>query len=300
MRTVLHIGMNKTGSTSLQNALYWGRAGLLSAGMLYPETGCGLSGTSMIFQYELSRMLGYSNTPAGSEGDAGKLKADLENEITAHNPNLLLLSSEYFCLRRDISRLQQFLAGHELTVVVYLRRHDYWYASLYAQAVASIPGAFPWSPGFAGYVDWLARHPDHFHSYGALLDHWRAAFPAANIVVRPLTHDLHRNEAGKSETLNMVHDFFLQISTPLPEHLAHIELRRDNRSAGPVQVQEAELNRRVQRGEAVGDFEIFPQLVEAEAVQRVILTQAADYAYIAEKYLGQTMQPLFSTAGVTV
>ncbi len=297
MRTVLHIGMNKTGSTSLQNTLHKNRDPLLRAGILYPLAGRGHIGTSAIFHYEMSRILGFANAPADPAKNAAEsaaLKAGLAAEISDTKPDTLILSSEYFCLRRDISQLQGFLDGHDLTIVVYLRRHDFWYASLYAQAVFSIPGKLPWKPGFAGYIDWVKSHRDHFPSHGSLLDHWSRAFPAARIVARPLPCDLRTDRRKKAAAINLWQDFLDHAGIAVPRSLYETPPAHENRSGGAAQVQEAERLHRMKDGETDLDFPVFPDLAAADPLREIVAAHEDDYQKIAEEYLRLPGVPLFS------
>lgn len=126
MTVYLHIGLHKTGTSSLQAWLKKNKPALQRLGYLYPRTGW-TSGGHHNLAYELLGRKRFSEAP-------GRL-AELEAEI-ASSPNAILSSEEFeFLELSDVRRLKAALGEREARIVVYLRRQDALVASSYAQQV---------------------------------------------------------------------------------------------------------------------------------------------------------------------
>ena len=135
MRTLLHIGMAKAGSSALQDSLAGSHKALAARGVLYPRR---LGGTSYsnhslllpaVFDWRGSRSLQFSPEERGpSLEPASRAFLDaLRAEIAATAPRALVLSSEHlFRVLPDggSERLPALLAGFggRPTVIAYLRR----------------------------------------------------------------------------------------------------------------------------------------------------------------------------------
>ena len=173
MRIILHIGANKTGTTAIQEYLTAHRKQLARHGILWPETG--LSGSA---HYKLSNWLGFGQNPkAGLDPrDLIEARDTFRAEIAATAPHVVLLSSEFFMLRRRMDRLQTFFEGVELEVWVSLRRHDTWWPSLWAQAIKTVPNP-QWGRSLEGFIRFQKKKQSQHTRYRALVETWDAAFP---------------------------------------------------------------------------------------------------------------------------
>ncbi len=145
---ILHIGWPKTGSTSIQHLLATNRPVLLEQGIVYPATPSGnmhivlaaafASAASIVA--EADSVIWQGRTP---EAAIATHLAELEAELTALPGNVtrIILSSEQFNMyqrtRADVRRLRDFVMrfADRCTVVVYLRRQDEHFASLYSQTL---------------------------------------------------------------------------------------------------------------------------------------------------------------------
>ena len=126
MTVYVHIGLHKTGTSSIQAFLRKNKPALLERGYLYPRTGWTAGGHHNL-AYELLGRKRFSEAP-------GRL-ADLEAEI-ATAPNAILSSEEFeFLELAEVRRLKAALGEREARIVVYLRRQDALIASTYAQQV---------------------------------------------------------------------------------------------------------------------------------------------------------------------
>ena len=185
-RIFLHIGTNKTGSSAIQGFCYRHRRALAAAGLLYPRTGLGgvVDGTGM--HINISRALGFAQGRPDPDraAQAQRLRADLDAEIARSGCDQVLVSSEFFVLKRPMAPVAEFFDGHDLRILVYLRRHDLWWAALYSQALRSVPEP-PWEPGFAGYFRRLTTRASQHLGYRDLVQAWAEVFGAGQVLVRP-------------------------------------------------------------------------------------------------------------------
>lgn len=187
---VLHIGCEKTGTTSIQQFLRRNRAALARQGLLYPrapgkvrhiELGLYALPDASMPRSRFWRRGGYS-TP---EEFRNRLRGDLAREIAASDASTVVLSDEALCRVAPpaIRRLRDLVAGlaGPLRVIVYLRRQDDHLASRYQQAV---------KVGEVRTLDvWSRQDFSHLYDYTALLAKWQQAYRPASITVRPFERD---------------------------------------------------------------------------------------------------------------
>ena len=132
MNIVIHIGINKTGTSSLQFACSENHEALSASGILYPKIGQGYSAHHGI-AFEIHRDE-KKNRPGDRWGalESGWLDR-LEEMAKGHD--VVVLSSEAFHSLGNPARVAEFFAGHRVSVVVYLREHFGYVRSWYQQAV---------------------------------------------------------------------------------------------------------------------------------------------------------------------
>jgi hypothetical protein len=208
MAIFLHIGLNKTGSSSIQKFCELHREVLRSHGVEYPEAGIFDSA-----HYGLSKLLigkpavDHVPVPEGlEEAIASALARDMH----------VVLSSEYLGIanKREVLAVKQFLArfGIEVKIVVYLRRHDLWMASLFNQAVKTAQTYQPWLADIRDYILQCIGDPHVELRYSRILDRWADEFAVANVVVRPF-------EAAQFRGGELLWDFLAIVREDLPELL---------------------------------------------------------------------------------
>lgn len=208
-RLVLHIGVENTASTYLQQTFANSRDALRSAGVLYPRT----PGTTNHIKLaalaiddahgaDIRVMMGIE-----SPEDAAAFRADfldkLAREMSESGCETMLLSNEHCASRlvyvEDVQRLGDLLVplAVAITVVVYLRRQDEAMLSMYSTALRS---------GESGPLEFPAEHIIAWKfDYEKLLARWAAVFGRENIVVR-LFNELHND--------NILDDFAAAVSLP--------------------------------------------------------------------------------------
>ena len=282
----IHIGMNKTGTTALQKALFHNRSALEIAGLLYPKTGLGSRSAGRGLHYRLSEAF-RAGTNAGPE-----LVRALLSEIDASNSSRAIISSEFFVELRDLGPLARSLKGRNVRVLVYLRRHDHWVSSLFSQAVKSQPNP-PWGPSVDAFIRHIRRNIGHYYAYSRLLNRWAKAFGADALDVRTY--------AGGDIVADVLSGFGLD-----PSHVAEpasLDVRANSspsrrqlaaidhvqRSGLPDHVRSGLLRRIL----ACDDRAETRELMTAETALALIEEHREDYAQIARTYLGRTDGVLF-------
>ena len=171
---VLHVGMDKTGTTTLQQFLHGMRAQLETAhGLLVPRTGQWSDHSHHPFAFTALGVNGFKVT------DIETLFSDLEAEMSASDADQVLLSSEclfkvpysqpnspiWMQFRRLFSRVR---------IVIYVRRQDSWIESRHRHSIVS---------GREISIESLAE--PFFADYRTYIDQWANLFGKDNVTVRP-------------------------------------------------------------------------------------------------------------------
>lgn len=199
----LHIGMPKTGTSSIQSFLREKRQDLRERGIVVPKslgrmnhTGLALYSLPDRSNETIRKAHGLAKLP--SVLDFRKtLRAQLAQEAKDWNDNeTIVLTSEHMSLLRtvdELERLKQLLAligERPVRVVIYLRRQDLAYLSSYSQRVKN-GNSLHWS-------DMAEVHDPAVWDYASLLDVWRSVHE--NIIVRVF-------ERGQMVAADAVRDF---------------------------------------------------------------------------------------------
>ncbi len=118
MKIVIHAGIHRTGTSSLQQFLHRNRTALAGHGIAYP----GSEANHQKAAWALRK------NPADPES-LGLLLDPCASS------RLVVLSGEDFCIHQDLSWLEALAAQHEVRAVFYLRRQDHWVMSWYNQHI---------------------------------------------------------------------------------------------------------------------------------------------------------------------
>ena len=181
---ILHIGINKTGSTAIQKVLAQRRAEILAQGMVYPRSP----------GYERHALLAVSSAPsfdrqdtriykfASPDAKIASFRADFKAEMSSLPGSVkrVIISAEQlsFVLKDEagITNLRDMLTPYvdDISVVVYLRRPDQHLTSLYSEMIRW-GDARP--PGLAN----LNLPVAHGYDYETMLNRWAAVFGEAAI-----------------------------------------------------------------------------------------------------------------------
>lgn len=132
MKLILHIGMQKTGTSAVQYFLNQNRRRLLEDNILYPSlqdfSEIRFSGVSYHNCIAASVIGRPSAFPSVTEPNLAALRRLIEDST-----HPVLLSAEDFSRAMDMEAISRFTAGLDVSVVVYLREQADWAQSMYNQ-----------------------------------------------------------------------------------------------------------------------------------------------------------------------
>jgi hypothetical protein len=213
---ILHIGTSKTGSTSLQHVLSRNRRALFAQGVCYPRSPGSTQHKLVAYAVKSRQVVEQRLASRVWSGDPGAVR--VENFFEAFDAELaqlpaaisrVILSSEfiYILVRtpEEVRRLRDRLLEwfHTIKVVVYLRRQDAHFTSLYSQILRGGEVLAP------DQIE-MRVHRAHELDYEALLDRWAEVYGQDNIVPR-----LFEKSAGKR--FDSVQDFLTLCGLTVPD-----------------------------------------------------------------------------------
>lgn len=169
----LHIGVHRTGTTSIQNFLYNNRVNLQKQGVLYPF---GLHHNEYKWSLESAERLKAGTTAV--ENFASKLLKKANKEKLES----IILSGEDFCQFERPEILRPLAKLFDVRIICYLRRQDKWLESWYNQHLR-----WPWDAELSlmSPEQFFARRKDfHWLNYKNLIDSWAGVFGRKNLIVR--------------------------------------------------------------------------------------------------------------------
>ena len=189
---ILHIGTEKTGTTTLQQFLFDNQKRLLKQHILHPRC---LAGNyhSKIAVYadggpHTSDLSAHHSlqSPADIERMKTTLTQNIAAEIKKTNPKKITLSNEHCSSRLvdsgAIGVLKDFLSSisPNIQIVLYLRRQDEFFLSSYATAIKSGKTTQLELPTNLDNVEWVQSR----YRYRPLIDRWIDVFGKENITLR--------------------------------------------------------------------------------------------------------------------
>lgn len=185
MAIYLHIGMQKTGTTSLQRLLASKRDELLSHGLSYPFGTAGLGVDEGDAHHFLAHAVKGRKTSYTPDIDFSRLDEHCAAISDMSREGDVVLSSEDFSLLSppQVATLAGLLPSG-VKVVVYFRRQDYWADSLYGQMV-KIGAA-------KSFKDFISKQNNRLN-YLSFIHRWCAAFGEENIIIRTYEGDTQKN-----------------------------------------------------------------------------------------------------------
>lgn len=171
-KVYIHIGANKTGTTSIQSFMNTNNSLLNTYGLHYCSIGKLWDG-----HFPLSWELGAGSAPTNYKSE-GNLWEKVKEEIKARPENSFLISSENFILLKDIKKLnfiKDVLSDFDTYIIMYIRRQDLWVESLYLQAIKM----------GINVKDFLtfSKRPGQNLDYLQIIQPWEEVFGEKNILV---------------------------------------------------------------------------------------------------------------------
>ncbi len=133
----LHLGIPKTGTTSIQDFLFQNRTWLVQQGLVYSKVGLN---PVLRCHHDLIWSLGLHKQPPGfGRVDAKEVAVQkLKLELAQHQGADFLVSSELLIFLQERTRLKEIFEifpGYQPKLIFYLRRQDRWLESFYQQRV---------------------------------------------------------------------------------------------------------------------------------------------------------------------
>lgn len=202
---ILHIGTEKTGTTSIQEFLGINRAALAEQGLHVPEFLGARSHRWAAYMAEnsdrvdgFSRQIGLAEDVEKRQARKQEIRAQLEEEVARHPGCRWLISSEHLqsrlTTREEVERLADILKPlfSDIRIIVYLRHPlataiSYWSMRVKGGAPLTVLG----EPGSFGH---------HICDHRGILERWLGAFPSSPFCVR--LFERQSFEAG-----NLIRDF---------------------------------------------------------------------------------------------
>lgn len=186
VEVVLHIGSDKTGTTSIQQLLRRNRGLLADRGILYPRSPGRVRHAALGLYARPDDVL--VETRDYLRGDLPepavfrrRLRRRLAREVTESGTSKVVLSDEalYRMAPDSITRLGGLLAeiGTRVRLVVYLRRQDDHLVSRYQQAI-KVGEVLPLDA-------WALRDFSNLYDFAGMLRKWQETLEPAELVVRP-------------------------------------------------------------------------------------------------------------------
>lgn len=211
MRVILHVGTDKTGSTSLQRMLYANETELSKGQLLYSDGVIDWHNDKPLFRAFCSDFAAFPETKEADikENQAYSEKYLLSLETRLKNlseKDTLLLSHEGLMglSQHDLKRMQGFISKYVSDIKIIL----------YARDVASYAVSAKSQRAKTGRAESSFKPP--FIKYSNILDNFEKVFGVANIEVR---------QYGQSPSFEIVTDFFKSKWLSSVDNLSNINLQ---------------------------------------------------------------------------
>lgn len=176
-KAFIHIGLAKTGTTSIQRQLASRRGWLESQGSYYPKTGVtkGFSGHHCL-------AWNIANSPKQNEFCAGFTTDDFKRDIEKRKDHDIVVSSEELSLLSfnyvKVRKLLGLFSGRDIFVIAYVREQAEFFNSFYLELISDFEDPGPFDKFIEQRLE-EARYDYH---------HWFAIWHdlvGANLVIRP-------------------------------------------------------------------------------------------------------------------
>lgn len=197
----IHIGIGKTGTTSLQGFAYYNRKKLAKLGLLYPKNGLSHWG---------HHALAVNNTDI----IAGNILHDYElvrKEIDGFKGGKILISSENFCYSTSgyVEEMHKYFKDYDVKIIFFVREQRQLAESTYKTWLRL---DYKFSQSFEEFV----RSSSTMFNYMLRISPWIEQFGQENIIVRVYRGGRNRNDT-LTEVLNIL-DLSDKIEIPVLDY----------------------------------------------------------------------------------
>lgn len=301
MRTILHIGTHKTGTSSIQNFLANNRDHLARGGIHFA--------TSVRSARNVNALA--ADVACGRHARAEEFVAAAVAQAERRGCETLLLSAESFYAmtaffylllacpvddyweaeRAAISRLLALLPEGEVSVICYLRRQDMFVESLYNQFVKQ-------APGYAGTIEDFVEQCGPLPDYDGHLRLWTQALGREAVQVRSYERargDLVEDFAEHALRLRSIAGFRpegVPVNAPLGPDL--LDFKRALNCIGMPLTEAYVVSRTVARlAREMGSPSGTPRLLDAAARQALLQRHQAENEALARNCAATTASQFF-------
>ncbi|MBN1638301.1 MAG: hypothetical protein JW866_05005 [Ignavibacteriales bacterium] len=177
----IHIGLPKTGTTTIQKSLYQNQDIFLKNNILIPDIGKSHMNTGSTVHHNLYWEL------TGNRNFRKNLGTwdDLIKKINISNNEKIIITSElFFSLpQREINKIKNYFFDYSVHIIVYLRRQDLFFQSIWSQLIK----AGYRDDYYLDFHDWLEdRMLSKQSDFDVILEKWSKVFGTKSIIVRIL------------------------------------------------------------------------------------------------------------------
>jgi len=168
----IHIGVNKTGTTSIQNFLDSNKEFLEKNDILYPDFAKIWSA-----HFPLAWGLNAGKSPSNYK-NIDRVWEKLKEYLDLRSEKNIIISSENFILLRDIKKIEYIksvFADYNIKVIMFVRSQDLWIESLYLQAIKMGVNV----PTFEEYI----KRPGQLLDFNEIILPWEKTFSKNNITI---------------------------------------------------------------------------------------------------------------------
>ena len=177
----IHIGLEKTGSTAIQNAIQENRGRLADHGYYVPKTGLKSN-----HHFEIAKALGFSFPTDCTEESRSGILAQFLKEVEACGKDNILITSEHFDVNANdltCENLASFFSQFNISIIMCLRNQIDYSQSLYTEHI-KWGGTIP----FRKFLRKLIRSGGT--NYNARYNQWRAIADDIKVI----DYELHEND----------------------------------------------------------------------------------------------------------
>lgn len=206
-KVIIHAGVHRTGTTSLQMFLSENRPTLGARDIAYPGTG--VSHQDLVWSLK--------------RGESGIEEVDTL-VVEAENAGTVVLSGEDFSTLTDLDWLPALADRHEIHAVFYLRRQDHWLMSWYNQHVKWPFVRYKSRMDPDAFLETIEDY--HWLDYATLLDRWTAVLGPGRVsagAVEPgQIEDVTQDFLDKLGITQPPASTVVRINDSLPTHILEI------------------------------------------------------------------------------
>ncbi len=233
-RLIMHVGTEKTGTSSIQKYLWTNRDSLKEKGWLYLDAlgpGPNIKLTACALEFNpnspVLKSLGI-HTAEDLKKHSAQLHSTIENEIAQENPNTILISDEHLNVhlksQSELANIRQYFPRtHVDKIIIYLRKQERFLESILSEGIKnqSIPNIGKGKPdSFLDQFGFFQNKIPYRFDYLRIIENLTKSFPEAVLQVRAYKTDI--------ESFDAVSDFVEAVELPISS--PQLNGFRENRS----------------------------------------------------------------------